>query len=214
MDIIIPEMRQQYDVEGMMHVECGYDAIFSTEPIRTLDDLKDKKIRAFGHNSFVVLEYLGAVPVNVPFGEVYLGLQTGLLDAGFTGIVSGVGSNWTEPAKYILYGELGGAATLFYPVSGTAWRALPDDLKPKVKRVFEELQAEYDTEAVSWTERVLAEAGAQGAEVVYPTPEELVQIGPAVKTLVTEWRQRCETVGYKIPAAWEEYIRARGLWAD
>ncbi len=212
--IIKDELRKQFDVETMLNFEMGYDAVFFVDPVRTFADFKDKKIRAFGRHTLVVLEHLGAAPLNVPWGEVYLGLETGLLDGAITGLVSGVGSNFHDKGKNIFYGELGGATTMIFPVSGEAWRALPDDLKPKVQQVFDELQAEYESGTVGWTEKVIDKARADGAVIVFPTPEELAIIEPAAKSLANEWRERVAKVGYDIPSAWKAYLTERGLWDE
>ena len=213
-DIIKEELRKQFDIEVMLNFEMGYDAVFFVDPVRTFDDFKGKKIRAFGRHTLVVLEHLGAAPLNVPWGEVYLGLETGLLDGAITGLVSGVGSNFHDKGKHIFYGELGGATTMIFPVSGEAWRALPDDLKPKVQQVFDELQAEYEARSVGWTEKLMDKARADGAEIVFPTPEELAIIEPAAKRLANEWRERVAKVGYEIPNVWKEYLTERGLWDE
>ncbi len=59
--------------------------IMKDREIRTPEDLKGLKIRVSGAAAAAVIEALGATPVQMPAGELYNSLQTGLID----GIVSG-----------------------------------------------------------------------------------------------------------------------------
>lgn len=53
--------------------------------VRTPDDLKGLKIRVSGSAAAAAVESLGATPVQMPAGEIYNSLQTGLIDGVITG---------------------------------------------------------------------------------------------------------------------------------
>lgn len=50
------------------------------EPVRTLDELKGKRIRTAGSAVSAWVEQAGGIPVNVPSSEMYTGLERGSLD--------------------------------------------------------------------------------------------------------------------------------------
>lgn len=52
-------------------------------PVRTLDDLKGRKVRYVADYGKIFAEF-GAVPVALPFSEAYQGLDTGLIDCSQT----------------------------------------------------------------------------------------------------------------------------------
>jgi TRAP-type transport system periplasmic protein len=52
--------------------------------VRTLDDLKGKRVRAPGGGWARTAEYLGMVPVNIPFTEIYTSLERGAVDCVLT----------------------------------------------------------------------------------------------------------------------------------
>jgi TRAP-type C4-dicarboxylate transport system substrate-binding protein len=52
--------------------------------VRTLDDLKGKRVRTPGGGWARVTEALGAVPVNIPFTEIYTSLERGAVDCVVT----------------------------------------------------------------------------------------------------------------------------------
>ncbi|SPF80220.1 TRAP transporter substrate-binding protein [Pseudoprimorskyibacter insulae] len=59
--------------------------IMKDRDIRTPDDLKGLKMRVSGSAAAAVMEALGATPVQMPAGEIYNSLQTGLIDGVVTG---------------------------------------------------------------------------------------------------------------------------------
>ena len=54
--------------------------LFCSKPVRTLEDIKGKRIRTAGSNVSKWVEEVGAIPVNVPSSEMYTGLERGTLD--------------------------------------------------------------------------------------------------------------------------------------
>ena len=59
--------------------------IMKDREIRTPEDLAGLKIRVSGSVAGEVVESLGAIPVQMPAGEIYNALQTGLIDGLITG---------------------------------------------------------------------------------------------------------------------------------
>lgn len=61
-------------------IGCGpyaREALVATDPIRTLEEMKGKKIRAPEGLAAEVFAEVGATPVSLPFSEVYTSLETG-----------------------------------------------------------------------------------------------------------------------------------------
>ena len=100
-------------------------------PIRTLEDFQGMNIRASGLGG-VFYSRLGANVVNLPAGEIFIGLQTGVLDA----------AEWTEWRENEEMGLLEVTTYAWYPalhggvnedksliVNPAAWNALPEDLQ-------------------------------------------------------------------------------------
>ena len=51
-----------------------------TEPVRTLEEARGKRVRTGGEFTSGEIEALGMVPVTLPTGEIYEGLQRGVID--------------------------------------------------------------------------------------------------------------------------------------
>jgi TRAP-type C4-dicarboxylate transport system substrate-binding protein len=78
------------------------DELISRTPIRTLDDLKGKKVRIFASPfQTVAFQRLGMTPVALTLGDVVPGLQEGTIDSAVTGIGPIVSFHMVDAAKYV-----------------------------------------------------------------------------------------------------------------
>ena len=79
-----------------------YRVLVSSRPIRTVEDLKDLKVRMFPNDVYIrSWKQLGATPVQLAWTETYLGIRQGVVNA-VTAPVSAVNQmKFTEVAPYI-----------------------------------------------------------------------------------------------------------------
>ncbi len=65
----------------------GFRNIYSKQPVTRMDDFKGKKIRVQATKTEDThFAAYGAIPVHMPFGEVYTSLQTGVVDMAENGV--------------------------------------------------------------------------------------------------------------------------------
>jgi TRAP-type C4-dicarboxylate transport system substrate-binding protein len=130
---------------------CGaYDnVLMSRQPVKSVDDIKGKKVRDSGAYLDLV-QNLGAAPVTLTQAELYMALQTGTVDAVcMPNYTIGTMKYW-EVAKGIMLPALGpGSADIF--VSVKAFESLPPDLREIVEEAA--IEANY-TYAAAVKERV------------------------------------------------------------
>jgi TRAP-type transport system periplasmic protein len=136
-------------------------AMISIKPVKTLEDLKGKKIRAMGlMNS--AMKMLGATPVAMPLPEVYEALERKTIDA-VTGLPYHlvVGFKLHEAAKYLINPGIGCYASGGYFMNVNAWNKLPDDVKQIVQTInteFPDKAAELNNELLKKTTQTLLAA--------------------------------------------------------
>ena len=65
---------------GATPMESGFRTSEKTGPIKSLADYKGLKLRTPSRATIWVLQQLGASPISMPGGEIYLAVQTGKLD--------------------------------------------------------------------------------------------------------------------------------------
>jgi len=65
---------------GATPMESGFRTTAKTGPIKTADDYKGLKLRTPSRATIWILEQLGAAPVKMAGGEIYLAMERGVLD--------------------------------------------------------------------------------------------------------------------------------------
>lgn len=107
--------------------------MWSTTPLRTIDDFKGKKIRMMPLMG-EVLEAHGISSVYLPLEEIIPGLATGVLDAAeYSCAFFDIGAGFPDVAKYYHYPGIHQPSSMQeFVINGDWWRALPDDLKSKL----------------------------------------------------------------------------------
>ena len=68
-------------------ITLGFRNIYSKQPVTKMDDFKGKKVRVQATKTEDThFPAYGAIPVHMPFGEVYTSLQTGVVDMAENGV--------------------------------------------------------------------------------------------------------------------------------
>ncbi|MGM0652870.1 MAG: TRAP transporter substrate-binding protein [Bacillota bacterium] len=147
------------DTKLMFVLATGPGDIFSTEPIRSLEDLQGMTIRAAGLSADT-LPLLGASPEAMPMGEAYEALQRGLVDGNLAPVEVLKGWNHAEVTDYVTRTPFLYNAVFFVTMNQEKWEALPSDLQETVQEVneqfFEDVAAglwdAQNEEALLWAE--------------------------------------------------------------
>jgi TRAP-type C4-dicarboxylate transport system substrate-binding protein len=136
----IPEMQKEWQGVKMLwlHTTPGIKLITRKKPVRSIDDLKGLKIRVSGATAVKMGKALGFTPVSMPMGDLYLGLEKGVIDGVALPSEILVSRRLGEVAKYVTDIDLG-HDTFFVVMNERTWKRLPDD----VKKVFEELSGSW-----------------------------------------------------------------------
>jgi tripartite ATP-independent transporter DctP family solute receptor len=99
-DEILAAMESQGMI-GLAFYDSGARSMYATKPIKTLADIQHSKVRVQQSDLFVsMIEALGANPTPMPYGEVYTGLKTGIIDAAENNYPSYESSRHFEAAPY------------------------------------------------------------------------------------------------------------------
>lgn len=100
--------------------------------VRTPDDIKGLKIRVSGAAAAATIEALGGVPVQMPAGQIYNALQTGLIDGVITG-ASAVGDfKLDEVANSYTLGAPLGRIAFYLVMNAERYNGLSDDERAAV----------------------------------------------------------------------------------
>lgn len=142
------EMMEEYNMIGLDYYEAGSRCFYTTnKPITSVADLKGMKIRVQQTEVAIsMVQALGAEATPMDYGEVFQGLQTGIVDGAENDFVSYYTSGHYEVAKnYTLDGHMAPPALLI--CSKAAWDKMSDAQKEGVRRASKEA-AEWQRQAM------------------------------------------------------------------
>jgi tripartite ATP-independent transporter DctP family solute receptor len=156
-----------YGFVGLTFYDAGSRSIYnSVRPIHTLADLAGLRIRVQQSElATAMMLALGAVPVELPYGQVNTSLATGLVDGAENNWPSYVTTGHYTLAHYITLTEHTMTPEVLL-MSRKAW----DELTPEDQTIFREAARESSRfmrgEWVTWEERSKQEARKNGNSIV------------------------------------------------
>jgi len=148
---------EKIGLKGLSFWDNGYKHLLNGKrPINTLADLKGLKIRSIENQAQVAaLKNWGALPVVIPFAEVFTSLQQGLIDGLENQIGNIINSNFYEASKHL---TLSGFLYLKAPV--TISKAFFDSLTDAEKKAV----MEAAQEGKAYARQLLIEEEREGLE--------------------------------------------------
>ncbi len=151
---------------GLAFYDSGARSMYAKKPIKTVADVKGLKVRVQQSDLWVAL--IGAMGGNatpMPYGEVYTGLKTGLIDAAENNIPSFDTSKHFEAVKYYSRTEHSMAPEVLL-MSKVVWDKLPAAEQAQIRAAA---KASVAVQRKAWDEqeaKSLAVVKAGGAQIV------------------------------------------------
>lgn len=203
----IPAMQEEYKKQNVKPVSFSaglpYHLLSKTQ-IKTVDDLRGRKIRSWGAFVPGVWQKVGAVPVTINIPDLYDGLDKGLIEISVQDIGYVKFLKLYEVAKHFSSLNIGLPAFYQLLINLDKWNSLPADVQKimdQVGRDRERVMVELGTKEIEQARQELKAAGVIFDEfpkeelqkfhrLVPDTLESWVQkTGPAAKPVADLWRQ-------------------------
>lgn len=151
---------------GLAFYDSGARSIYAKKPIKTVADVKGMKIRVQQSDLWVsLISAMGANATPMPYGEVYTGLKTGLIDAAENNIPSFDTARHAEAVKFYSKTEHSMAPEILV-MSKIVFDKLP---KAEQDMVRAAAKASVKFQRQKWDEqeaKSLANVKAAGAQIV------------------------------------------------
>ena len=183
--------------------------------IKSVEDLRGKKIRVQGVSQADLVKGFGASAVTIPFGEVVPALEKGVVDCGITGTMPAYKAKWPEVTDTLFRLPVGFTAALWL-ANINSWNKLSPATRELMQREFKALEdkswktveAETEDGVHCTTGTGPCPAGPPGKlKLVKPTEADLKARDRVLnKTVLKEWAKRC---GEACAAKWTETIGKR-----
>lgn len=172
--------------------QAGGVAARKSQAVLSPDDVKGVKIRGGSREMDLMFTAAGGQVSTMPSNEIYIGMQTGALDAAVTSSTSLVSFRLEELAKSLTAARKGSFWFMLEPLAMS--KAIFESLKPDQQKAILDVGAEMEAwgtaEAKKDDEEVAKVYGAKGAEVADFTEAQLAQ-----------WRKLAEESAWKDFAA-------------
>ena len=159
-----------------------------TAPVRAPEDAKGLKIRGGSREMDLMIAAAGAQVSTMPSNEIYLGMQTGALDAALTSSTSLISYRLEELAKVLTTARNGSIWFMCEPlmISKAIFDLLSADQQKIVIEVGEELEPFGTEEAKKDDEEAAKVYAAKGAKIVDFSDDDLAK-----------WRAIAEKTAWK-----------------
>ncbi len=183
---------ENYNMVGLDFYEAGSRNFYTTsKPITSVADLKGMKIRVQQTEVAIsMVQALGAEATPMDYGEVFQGLQTGIVDGAENDFVSYYTSGHYEVAKnFTLDGHMAPPALVI--CSKKAWDQMSDSQKEGVMKASKEA-AQWQRQAMQdYQEESRKECEAAGCTIIDVDVKEFQE---AVNSVYDEYPQYKELV--------------------
>ncbi|MCX7560696.1 TRAP transporter substrate-binding protein DctP [Sulfitobacter sp. F26204] len=216
----IPTVREIYEEEfadwGVSSV--GYVAIpmlsvsvfCREEPVRTIEDLKSKKLRVWARDQVETFTRLGVAAQIIPQEEMYVAMKTGVVDCALYPALYAHTVSLQEVAKYasFLYPMASGPYVI--GVSTEKWEATDEATKETITKAAADLwdrtnQYEDDFKRELEAREKLSEQGVVWGEDFSQEDRDLF-----VSSVTETWKMLAEEAGGNAPAYRERVLTALG----
>lgn len=159
-------------------------AMAATYPIDGTEDMINKKWRASSRWHLETFKYHNINPISVPWGDVYMALQTNTIDGVFTNFDGLAMMRFYEVAPNLIVGpQLWWGCPFLHSINLDKWNSLPKDIQDGILRateIAEEKFGEYYSQELELTIKRLEDEGAtikmaDEEDIAYFTDEELIK---------------------------------------
>lgn len=165
---VMPEVEKLSVPKGFRPLTAwgiGERGLLTRKPVRGLDDLKGMKMRGPAPLYLGTLKALGANPVQMPWSEIYVGLDTGSIDGMEASPQMIFPSRFQETAKfYTVTRHINPGYYLL--VSERFWQRLPADLQKIMRDSAETAFGELRSKGAEIWKDNLEKMRAAGVEII------------------------------------------------
>ncbi|RBO52416.1 C4-dicarboxylate ABC transporter substrate-binding protein [Rhodovulum sp. BSW8] len=190
-DLINEELAKEdlYMVSMMGNVlEPEYLWSSAGAPIRSIADVKGKKVRVVSFEGTKVVEGFDGAAVRLPSSELYLGLQRGTVDAAVANISTIIGRSLQEQLHHVYRLPITGFGIGLF-VTPQRWEKMGDEVRAAFETAADWFDANGAKEAneVIYRDDYWPAIEAAGIEVIDPTGEDLAALDAAAEEVRAAW---------------------------
>ena len=180
--------------------------IWAKKETKTVDDLKNLKIRTYDPNGTITFKNIGAAPIQLSWADVVPQLGTGGIDAVLTSAEGGVSAKFWDLLSH--FNEINYCAPLnMIHMNKDVYNGLSDDLKKAVMDTAKEANNHSWEAAKTRVAQNYKDMKAHNMTVVEDVPDDLkAKLAEAGKPAVEEWLKKMGGDGEKMLADYNKKV--------
>lgn len=208
--LLAGELRANGLVLIMVNQYAPYQVAFTKGRVETMAGFRGLKLRVIGGSATGTALNLGAVPVELPAGDVYVALQRGTIDGVFypaAGMMTYALNEVTKAASS--NGNFGGSMAMIAMDEG-AFNTLPQEQQDIVIACGLSAEERLTTYQDQQQKAALTELAEAGVDIFEFPPEELEKINAALAGVAEEFAERLDKRGLPGREVLDEFLTAAG----
>lgn len=173
-------------------------ALFSKEPIHTLEDFKGKRLRVHNPQTAALIEAIGAKAAPLPLSEVPAALERGVIDGLFTSTCYGNGQEYWRLAPNVQNWKIGPITGWVIIINKDTWESIPEDQRAAIRTEMKDLEHEALYNFYSHVNTAVKQMSENGIEL-WTAPQSEVQRVTAPEYANASYQQfydRAEALGF------------------
>ena len=187
----------------MYSVPWPSQAFFTKEPVKSLADIKGKKMRTYNAQTARLGQLMGVIPTTVQATEIPQAFSTGIIDLMFTSTPTGVTTRAWEYTRYF-YDTGAWVPKNVVLVNEGAFKKLPAD----VQKVMLDMAAVAEKRGWEWSQRENDERrndlGKNGLRIEPITPQFKAELRKIGDTMLNDWLAKAGEDGKKVVAEYRK----------
>lgn len=182
------------DVELLWWGTTDLGHFLMKKPIKSVEDLKGRKIRSPSTVGNDVLTALEAVPVSLPVSEAYDAIERNVVEGTLLPISTLISFNLADVVDHVLVMNMY-ATPLHMVANKNSWSKISPEDQQVIKELLEEFPKKIGEQYVREDEAGYKRAEEAGITVETVSPEELEKFKEKLEPLVTKWLDDMEAKG-------------------
>ncbi|MDR7079768.1 TRAP-type C4-dicarboxylate transport system substrate-binding protein [Neobacillus niacini] len=170
--------------------------IVSKTPIKSLTDLKGKKINGIGDEKVQLVNLWGGSPVSLSQADLYEALERGTVDSVIYPAIGSIGFSFYEVAPYLTRVSIDSQSWVNL-INTESLNRLPADLKKRFLEEFGPLLADMPAEMyVTEQENALKKFESKDGQIIELEESELEKFRAPAKEVWENWVNKANSKGY------------------
>lgn len=188
----------------------AYQIMSSGNKIEQPGDFSGRKIRATGGAMTFTVDHMGATPVEMPAGDLYVAMQRGTVDGTIFSFSSAKTYSLQELLKSISTNGGFGTSAQMIAISNDAWADLGAEEQTALsdcgRKTEDELAAFLDEENA----QLIEEFTAAGVDVYEFAPEAKAEIDAMMAEVAADYIRQLEDRGLPGQQTYDQYLATKG----